>query len=73
MILTKVCKGEMLLLVLSLSQTVTICSAEASVELTSLPEHSWVFSSSSHAGTAIVGNDYILNTTASVLFSCHLQ
>lgn len=57
MVLTRVYKGEMLGLVLSLSQTVTICSAEASVELTTVHESTHGYSPGPpHTGTAIIEN-----------------
>lgn len=53
MVLIKVCESEMLSVFLSLSQAVPICSAEASVELTTVDEstHGY-FPAPPHTGTS---------------------
>lgn len=58
MVLIRVYKGEMLGLFLSLSQVVPICSAEASVELTTVRERIHGYSPAPpHTGAAIIEND----------------
>ena len=73
MALVRVYKGEMLSLFLSFSQAVTICSAEASVELITAHQSTHGYSPAPpHTGTAVAQNDETVTITAGVVSTCHL-